>query len=87
MCVFGAFFHAGREDCSLNTRSLGRDGERDQALSLVNTPAFDAGNDAKRPGNAAVSKFTFCIQGFALFPCCCSFLRGLKAVLCLRSVE
>jgi len=31
-------------------------------------------------GNAAVSKFTFCIQGLALCPFFCSVLRGLKAI-------
>lgn len=77
-CVFGVFFHTRQEDGFGQETLEGRQPSLDPTLE--NAAAFDAGNDAKILGNAAVSKFTFCIQGLALSPYFCSFLRGLKAV-------
>ena len=76
MCFWG-FFHTRHEELY---KKPSKNGGRVTDPTLEDTTAFDAGNDAKILGNAAVSKFTFCIQGLALSPFLCSFLRGLKAV-------
>ena len=77
VCFWGNLSHTAR-GFELRTRNLGKKIER--GCNTAKCTRLCCWTWFKILGNAAVSKFTFCIQGLALCPVFCSVLRCVKAI-------
>lgn len=79
VCFFGVIFHTRHGDLSFEQETL-EENRTSVGSNTAKCTRLCCWTWCKILGNAAVSKFTFCIQGLALCPFFCSVLRGVKAI-------